>query len=192
MAPRLSGREIDLTLAAMQEREIYHGRRIQVIELRRSVADMDSAPKEVIRHPGSVVIVPLIDRNNVCLIKNYRIAVDQVLVELPAGTLESGENPDETAQRELAEETGFQVGTFERLASFYAAPGVLDERMHLYLATELTSGTPKREAGEEIENLIVSWSDAMAMVEDGTIQDAKTIVGLLMVNQRRQANSLVE
>lgn len=138
--------------------------------------------KDVIRHPGSVVIVPWLKDGEICLIRNYRVAVDRRLVELPAGTLDKpGENPLEAAHRELREETGFTAGTMHLVRSFYPAPGMLDERMHLFLATALTAHPPAREAGEDIENLIVPWQEARAMALDGRIEDAKTIVGLLSV-----------
>jgi ADP-ribose pyrophosphatase len=135
--------------------------------------------REVVRHPGSVVILPCVDDAQVCLIRNYRAAVGKTLIELPAGTLEPGEDPQATAFRELIEETGYRAKEMRRLHAFYAAPGILDERMTLFAATNLTAGEPQREAGEQIENLLVSWNEALDMVRGGEICDAKTIVGLL-------------
>lgn len=136
--------------------------------------------REIVRHPGSVVIVPVLQEGSVCLIKNFRIATGKHLLELPAGTLEPQELPDVCAERELAEETGYRAGKIEALTSFYAAPGILDERMHLFLATELIPGDPAREPGEQIENLVVSLDEAVDMIRRGEIEDAKTIAGLLM------------
>jgi ADP-ribose pyrophosphatase len=153
--------------------------RFRVERLQRKLADGTLKQREIVRHPGSVVIVPLLNDCRVCLIRNFRMAVDRPLVELPAGTLEQGEQPADCAARELIEETGYRAGRLERLTSFYAAPGILDEHMHLFLATDLTPGPPQREAGEEIENLIVSWDEALAMIEHGEIRDAKTMVGLM-------------
>ena len=136
--------------------------------------------REVIRHPGSVVILPIVDTKHVCLIRNYRVSVDQYLIELPAGTREPNEEPLQTASRELIEETGYRAGRMTPLASFYAAPGILDERMHLFVAEDLTMGTPQREANERIENVVVSWEQAFAMVRRNEIVDAKTIAGLLL------------
>ena len=92
-----------------------------------------------------------------------------------------------TADRELTEETGYRAGQLRRVHSFFLSPGILDERMHLFLATDLTSGKAAREAGENIENLVVAWEEAIKMVLDGRIQDAKTIVGLLFY-ERWQAH----
>ena len=135
--------------------------------------------RQVVRHPGSVVILPCVGDGHVCLIRNHRVAVGKTLVELPAGTLEPGEDPEATAFRELIEETGYRAQHMQRLHAFYAAPGILDERMALFAATDLTAGEPAREASEQIENLLVSWDEALDMVRRGEICDAKTIVGLM-------------
>jgi len=140
-------------------------------------------PRDVMRHPGAAVILPLIDENHVCLIKNYRIAVEQTLLELPAGTLEPNEPPEITAGRELEEETGYRADKIELLSTFYPSPGVMDERMFMYLATGLTMHAPAREEGEEIENHVVTLDEAKAMIQDGRIADGKTIAGLLFYFQ---------
>ena len=140
---------------------------------------------ETIEHPGAVTLLPMLDDNRVCLIRNFRPAVGQTLIELPAGTLEAGEEPIETARRELAEETGYRAGKLVPLVEFYMSPGILSERMHLYVATELTAGDLELDAGEEIDNTIVPWADAVRMALDGTIQDAKTIVGILFYDRIR-------
>ena len=145
--------------------------------------------REIVRHPGAVVIVPRLADGSVCLIRNFRISVKQTLVELPAGTLDPGESPQTTAERELIEETGYRAGSMKPLHAFYLSPGILDERMHLFLATDLQSGEAHREVGEEITNLVVHWEEAIAMIFRGEIQDAKTIAGLLYVHHRERLNS---
>ena len=135
--------------------------------------------RQVVRHPGSVVILPCVDDEHVCLIRNHRVAVGKTLIELPAGTLEPGEDPQATAFRELIEETGYRAKQMQRLHAFYAAPGILDEQMMLFAATGLTAGEPEREAAEQIENLLVSWDEALDLIRRGEICDAKTMVGLL-------------
>jgi ADP-ribose pyrophosphatase len=139
--------------------------------------------REVVRHPGSVVIVPCVDDEHICLIRNYRLSVDQALIELPAGTLEDGESPHACAERELIEETGYRAAELSELTAFYAAPGILDEYMHLFLANGLTPGVAAREPGEEIENLVVTWDDALQRIARREIRDAKTIVGILFCRQ---------
>jgi len=149
-----------------------------------------SRPREIVRHPGAVVVLPLLDDGRVCLIRNYRISVNQTLIELPAGTLETGEEPIQNAERELIEETGYRAAKFQKLHAFYLSPGILDERMHLFLATGLTAGEAAREAGEEIDNLVVPWDEAIQMAVDGRIQDAKSIVGLLLVDRLLKSGQL--
>jgi ADP-ribose pyrophosphatase len=142
-------------------------------------ADGRGHARQVIRHPGAAVVLPVLDDGRVVLIRNYRIAVEETLVELPAGTLDPGEEPVETARRELAEETGYHARRMELLAAFYSSPGILDERMHLFLATGLSPGAPDLQGGEQIELLVVPWREAMEMVRSGAIRDAKTLGGLL-------------
>ena len=163
--------------------KLFRAQRFFVERVKRDCADGTTVQKEIIRHPGSVVILPILDDNQVCLIHNFRMAVNQPLLELPAGTLEPGEAPLHCAERELTEETGYTAGKFEGLTSFLAAPGILDERMHLYLATDLTAGQPDREAGEEIENVILPFEETLEFIRTGVIEDAKTIVGLFWYRQ---------
>src|SRR5262245_1025231 len=139
--------------------------------------------REIVRHPGACVIVPLLDDGRVCLIRNWRVAVNQTLIELPAGTLEPPEPPEVTAKRELIEETGYRARQIQFLHAFFLSPGILDEKMHLYLATGLTAGATALEEGEEIENLLVPWDEAINMIFRRDIQDAKTIVCLLLVDR---------
>jgi ADP-ribose diphosphatase len=145
-----------------------------------------TASCQYVVHPGSVAILPLVDADHLCLIRNRRLTVQATLIEVPAGTREPGEPPLETAQRELEEETGYRAGRWQQLAEFYASPGILSERMHVYVATELTPGNPRREANEEIENLVVSWAEALAMLDRGKIVDGKTIIALLTYDRRRR------
>lgn len=137
-----------------------------------------SRTKEVIRHPGAVVLLPVLQDGRVVMIENHRHSVGQTLLELPAGTIEIGEPPESTAGRELIEETGYHAGRLEKLHEFYSCPGICDELMHLYIATELTAGEPDREATEQIENRIVSREEISQMISRGEIRDAKTLVGL--------------
>jgi ADP-ribose pyrophosphatase len=145
--------------------------------------------RQFLRHPGAVTIIPMVDEDHVCLIQNYRVSVDETLIELPAGTLEPDEAPELTAHRELIEETGYQAQSLERLHGFFLSPGILDEWMQLYLATDLVPGPAAREAGEQIENMVVSWEQAMSLVQEQKIHDAKTIVGLLYYDQLRSRSN---
>lgn len=153
--------------------------RFNVVRVSRTTVDGRPLSREIIRHPGAVTILPILDQGRVCLIRNHRLSVDQTLIELPAGTLDPGEAPQETARRELLEETGYDAEQLQLLHSFYLSPGILDERMHLFLATGLTLRQAERQPDEQIENLIVSWEQALGLIRAGEIQDAKTIAGLL-------------
>ena len=169
----------------MSDEPLLSTPRFRVERVERQRSENLVVCREVIRHPGSVVILPMIDKDHICLIRNYRVAVEQQLIELPAGTLEADEAPATCAARELTEETGYTAGRLKELTHFFAAPGILDEKMHLFVAEDLILGTPAREIGEEIENYIVTWDEALQMVSNGTICDAKTIIGLLFYRQHQ-------
>lgn len=159
--------------------------RFEVRELVTQTADGETSRRAVVRHPGAVAIVPLLTGDRVCLIRNRRVTVDKTLIEIPAGTREPNETPLETAARELIEETGFRADRWTPLREFFLSPGILDERMHLFVAESLEEVGAQREPGEEIENWIVSWEEALHLVHSGQIEDAKTIVGLLCCEQWR-------
>ncbi len=161
-----------------KERVVLQGARFNVHELQLQGTDGETYVREVIRHPGAVVLLPLIDRDTVVLIENHRPSVGQTLLELPAGTRELGEPAELTAQRELIEETGYTAGKLTKLHDFYSAPGICDELMHLYLAEDLSAGQHAREATEQIENRITTRQEVVRMMADGSICDAKTLVGL--------------
>jgi len=160
-------------------------RRFSVVEKVVTRPDGKSASVQFVQHAGSVAILPLIDEQHVCLIRSRRLTVDETLIEVPAGTRAPNEPPLETARRELAEETGYRAGRLDELTSYYPSPGILSERMWVYVARDLTAGDPAREANEEIDNLVVSWDEALAMIERGEIHDGKTLVAILLWERRR-------
>lgn len=171
----------------MEDQEILlETPRFTVVRQRFTLADGQAHVRETVQHPGAVVILPLLDDGRVCLIRNYRTAVGQTLIELPAGTLEPPEAPEATARRELEEETGYRVETIEPLCQFFMSPGIFNERMHVYLATGLKPGPTRLEAGEQIEPWLVEWDEALAMADDGRIQDAKTLTSLFWYDRRRK------
>ncbi len=141
--------------------------------------------RHIVEHPGAVTIIPLLEGGRVCLIRNDRLAVGKTLVELPAGTLEPPELPRRTAGRELQEETGYTAQRWRELPGFFMSPGILNERMHLFVAEGLTPGPPAREADEQIDNLVVDWEEAVAMALDGRIEDAKSLAAILMWDRLR-------
>ena len=166
---------------------LFEGRRFRVERLVQTMPDGSGHVREVVRHPGAVVILPLLDDGRICFVRNYRVAVGRMLVELPAGTREPGEDPAVTAVRELAEETGYRAGQLEHLITFWMSPGILDEQMHLYLARSLQPGPTALDAGEDIQSLLCTWDEALRMARQGEIRDAKSLVGLLYYQMFRAA-----
>jgi ADP-ribose pyrophosphatase len=167
------------------ERTLLQNRRFAVIEKAVVRADGQPASCQFVRHGGSVAILPVLDDGRICLIHSRRLTVEETLIEVPAGTREPDEPPLETARRELAEETGFRAERFDELTSYYPSPGILSERMWIFLATGLTPGEPAREANEQIENYIVPFNEALAMIDSGEIRDGKTIIALLTYHRSR-------
>jgi ADP-ribose pyrophosphatase len=164
---------------------VYRGRKIQVAVDHETGAGGQAVRREVVLHPGAVAILPLIDADRICLLRNVRPTVGTELWEVPAGTLEPGEAPEHAAVRELAEETGYQAATWRKLAEFYPSPGILSERIFLFVASDLTPGEMHLEADERLTPHVVAWEQALAWALDGTIRDAKTLVALLLWEKRR-------
>lgn len=172
----------------MKERTIssthpWSGRRIRVRvdEVERS--DGHRTTRETVEHPGAVAIVAW-DGERLAVVRQWRHATGDVLLEIPAGTLEPDEPPLATAERELAEEAGLAARWWEAGPEFYTAPGFCDERMHLYLATGLSEATAEADADEVLEPDWLTLADALAAIEDGRIRDAKTIIGVSWLARR--------
>jgi ADP-ribose pyrophosphatase len=168
-------------------RVIYQGRKIDLALQPVRLADGSTAEREVVVHRGAVALLPMVDRDHVCLLKNYRYAVGRTLWEIPAGTIVAGESPDETAPRELTEETGYVAGRVVRIADWLVSPGVMTERMYLYLCEDLEPGPTAHQPDERIEPVVVHWDEAVAMVDDGRIEDAKSMLSILLWDRRRNA-----
>lgn len=151
-----------------------------VEECRWEAADGTGIQRSVIRHPGAVLIVPELDGDRFVLIRNHRVAVGEAIWEFPAGTLEPGEPPAETAARELTEETGYVAGTIEPLGRFYTSPGFTDELMHVFVARDLVPGVQQLESHEEIEVRTRGRADVDAMIRSGELVDGKSIAAVLL------------
>lgn len=139
---------------------------------------------EIIRHKGAAAVVPVLspltsDDPTILLIRQFRHAAGGSIWEIPAGVLAPGESPEACARRELKEETGAEAGTIKRLTTILTTPGFTDERIHLFLATDLTVGEPARESDEFIETGTMPLSRCLAMIKEGEIQDGKTIAAIL-------------
>lgn len=140
--------------------------------------------REVVHHPGSAVIIPVFADDTVALVKQYRHPAVRYLLEAPAGTLNDRESPDVGAARELEEELGLIAGRLEKLSEFFVSPGFCEEKMWVYLATELTTATQRLEDDEILEVVRIPFSQALEMITDGEIEDAKTIIGLMLAAPR--------
>ena len=135
--------------------------------------------REVIHHGGSAVILPLLEDGRVVLIRQFRLPAGGFLWELPAGSLDRGETPLQTARRELAEETGYRASSWRKLMEFFPSPGFLDEKMTLFLAQKVRPGEPSPEGDEKIQVKSFHPAEWQDMIRSGQIRDAKTLVGLL-------------
>ncbi len=139
--------------------------------------------RDIVRHPGAVAIVPILDDGRVVLIRQYRYAPNMMLLEIPAGTMEQGELPIQCAARELKEETGYEAEKLEYFMSCYMAPGYSDEIIHFFLAKELTMVGDNPEVDENITLEIHSLDEVHRLIKENIIEDAKTIIGILNVKK---------
>jgi ADP-ribose pyrophosphatase len=168
----------------IEKQVIYDGKKVR-LELHH-LEDEETGrrhAREVVVHPGAVAVLALLDDGRVLLIRNRRYAVGQVLLELPAGTLEKGENPMNCAGRELLEETGYLARRLTLIGTYFTSPGILSEKMYAYAAYDLQERKAALEEGEEIELEPTPLDEALQMCGDGRIQDAKTIATLLMYDR---------
>lgn len=165
--------------AKIERRElVYVGRVAKGYKVDLRMDDGLVVQRDLFCFGGAAVILPVMDDGSIVMIRNYRYAVDENLLELPAGMLEPGEDPMAGARRELAEETGCTAGAMEKLGAYFTGPGSTDEKMHAYLATGLTRGQQNLETYERITVEIYPDNQVRRMVADGTIHDGKTIAAL--------------
>lgn len=142
---------------------------------------------ETIRHPGAAAVVPLKDDGTVVMIRQFRHAAGGFIYEIPAGKLAPGEDPLNCASRELEEEVGYRASSFELLSSIFTAPGFADEVIHIYQASGLTKGQQQLDRDEVLEIIEMPLHEAIKKIQDGTIRDGKTIIGLQAVYIRQMA-----
>jgi ADP-ribose pyrophosphatase len=169
----------------VRSRRIYEGRVVNLrVDLVR-LPDGRVVEREVVEHPGAAAMVALTDREEVLMVRQYRYAVGQTLLELPAGTLEAGEDPLACAVRELAEELGATARRWEPLATLFYSPGFLTEVMHLFLASDLVEGEPRPGPDERLTVQRIPLPEAVELVRRGEVRDAKSVAGLLLIARRR-------
>jgi ADP-ribose pyrophosphatase len=175
-----------VTDAASRRRVIYQGSKVKLALEPYRRADGTDAERELVIHPGAVALVPMVDDQHVCLVENERYAAGKTLIEVPAGTIDPSESPELTAARELVEETGYRAGRISRIREWYVSPGFLTEKMYLFLCEDLVAGATDLQPDEHLRPLVVRWEDALAMACDGRIEDAKSIVALLVCDRLRK------
>jgi ADP-ribose pyrophosphatase len=159
----------------------FKGRHVQVRLDRITDSAGNETTLEIVVHPGAVCVVPLLENGDVVLIRQYRHATGSRLLEICAGGLNPGEDPLEAARRELEEETGYLAGKLVERARFWTTPGFTTEFMYLYEATDLVKTQTHLDPDEIIDVEVATQDDALRMIDDGRIQDAKSILGLLRV-----------
>ncbi|OIQ58257.1 ADP-ribose pyrophosphatase [Moorella thermoacetica] len=178
---------MDLTETRIASERIYEGRILNLRRDRVRLPDGHEASREVVEHPGAVAIIALDEAKNIYLVRQYRYPIERVTLEIPAGKLDSGEEPLTCAQRELAEEVGLAAAEWKPLLTFYSTPGFSNEIMHLFLATGLRAHREKADDDEFLEIVRVPLAEAAAMALRGAIQDAKSIAGIMAAARILQA-----
>ncbi|TDA69999.1 MAG: NUDIX hydrolase [Clostridia bacterium] len=181
---------MDLEETTISSSRIYDGRVINLRVDRVALPDGRETSREVVEHRGAVVVVAMDQAGHVAMVRQYRYPLGQVTLELPAGTLEPGEDPLTSAQRELREETGLAATAWEALMACYSSPGFCTEKMHFFLARVSGQTAQATDADENIEVVRLPLAEAVRRVEAGEINDAKTALGILAVARRTGVEGL--
>ena len=177
--------DADTQVGKISTRRVYTGRVVSLDVDKVRFPNGTTGELEMIRHSGASAVVPLLEEpdgeTKVVLVRQYRYAAEGYVYEVPAGRLDSGENPEACAHRELKEETGYTAAGMRRLTTIFTTPGFTDERIHLFLATGLQSGRSRLESDEVLDLWPVTMTRALEMIRSGEICDGKTISALLYV-----------
>jgi ADP-ribose pyrophosphatase len=175
----------DHSETTVQEKVAYRGGLLTVREDRVRLPNGPEAVREYLMHPGAVLILALLDDGQVVLERQFRYPLRRHMIELPAGKMESNEDPLLTAQRELLEETGYRAAHWEHVFTTHPCVGYSDERIELFLARGLTAGTAQLDDGEFLDVFTLPLREALAWIDRGDITDIKTIAGLLWLARQR-------
>jgi ADP-ribose pyrophosphatase len=176
--------ESPLPERVLESRRPYEGRIMAVRVDRVAMPDGREATREIVEHAPVVAVVPVDENGDVVMVKQYRLATGDVMLEIPAGLVDEGEEIEAAAQRELQEEIGYRAGHLERLASFFVSPGFCTEFIHVFLALGLEESALDGDEDEDIVVERVPLATAVKLVEEGAIRDAKSIVGIVMARER--------
>ncbi len=168
----------------IEKKRVYTGKILSLNVDRVELSNGKRSFREYVIHRGAVAAIPIID-DKIVFVKQYRYAVNEYLIEIPAGTMEIGENPEETLRRELIEEIGYNPGKLTHLITYYSTPGFTNEVLHLYIAENLSKEKGGKDPNEEIEVVYKDFQEAFNMLRKGEIKDGKSIIGLSLFFLRK-------
>lgn len=169
---------MELKETTVSQETIYEGIIVNVRRDQARLADGRVTNREVIEHPGGVAVFAMDQENRVILVRQFRYPMGEVVLELPAGKLEKGEDPRDSGLRELAEETGLVPGNFVSMGCSFSSPGIMEEKIHLFFAEDLTQGETHPDDGEFLEVIRVPYEELLDMARRGEIKDGKSLAGI--------------
>ena len=162
-----------------EKKRIFSGNLLKLNADRVMLTNGIKTYREYVSHPGAVAALPLLKPSEIILVKQYRYSVGEYLLEIPAGTIEKGETPEDCVKRELQEEINYKPGKLENMGWVYLTPGYRNEKIHLFKATDLEESGKKAEEDENIEIVKIKLEEALSKVHSGEIKDGKTIIAIL-------------
>lgn len=167
----------------IDSRQVFSGRLLQVYKDTVLLPSKNQSTREYIKHPGAAVVIPYLGNGDIIMVKQFRYPVNAIMLELPAGKIDPGESPESTIQRELAEETGYRADALHHLCKIHTCVGYSDELLHLFWASRLRESKLTADDDETIEVINISTEKAIALMLNGAITDAKTLIGLFWLKE---------